>query len=161
MSSAPRKKSGSLIFGIILLAAGIFFLGAVIWNQGRLALFGKRADGVVREIIETTHTSATSRREGESLQSYRERSRRKSTRYTLRVQFVPEGGTPAEFSTTSTFGHDIAEGGKVRVVYLPGNPAGAEIDSAKQLWLPMAVGLTVSAVCLGGGVFLLWRKQGS
>lgn len=158
MSSAPRKNSGFLLFGIILLVAGVFFLGAVIWNQGRLALFGKRADGVVQEIIETTQTSAASRREGESLQSYRERSRRKSTRYTLRVQFVPEGGAPAEFSTTSTFGHDIMEGGKVRVVYLPGDPAGAEIDSAKQLWLPMAVGFVVSAVCLGGGTVLLRQK---
>jgi hypothetical protein len=157
MSSAPRRKSGFLFFGIVLLAAGFFFLGALIWNQGRLAIFGKRADGVVREITETTRTSATTRRDGESLQAYRERSRRKGTRYTLRVQFTPEGGAPAEFSTTSTFGHTLEKGGMVRVIYLPGDPAGAEIDSARQLWLPMAVGFIVSAVCLGGGALLIRR----
>jgi hypothetical protein len=129
------------------LVAGVFFLGCVTWNQFRLAVFGKATDGVVVE--------------GKEGEPERIRHRGGSQRYTVR--FTPENGEPVEFKTSSTFGTELKWGDAVKVIYMPKNPTTAEIYSAKQLWLPMMVGLFVGTTCLGGGLLLrlILRVEGA
>lgn len=156
---ASGRKPAVRFFGILLVAAGVFFLGAVLRNPGRLVAWGARTQGEVVEVTEKSSSSATSRREGESRQAYRERRQRKSTRYFLRVRFTAADGVPAEFTTTSTFGHVLKTGDAVGVVYLPGDPSEAEIDSSRQLWLPLATGTLLGSACLAGGVLLLRPRR--
>ena len=140
--------------GWILLAFGVFFFGALLWNQGRLVAFGQVTDGTITKLTtRVSYGGGSSRRPGESLESYRNRNR-PSISYDLHVTYTPEGGEPFEFKTTSTFGHELQKGDSVKVIYVPGSPKSAEIHSAKQLWLPMVVGFIVSSGCLAGGIFL-------
>jgi hypothetical protein len=169
MNATPCRKSGLLFVGILLLAAGLFFLGVVIWGPGRLAVLGRRVGGEVVEITEKDNFIAPSRKEGERWENYRERrqrdkesGKRKITRYTLHVRFTPEGGTPTDFSTVSTSGLLFQVGDPVRVLYLPADPARAEIDSPMQLWqlwMPLGVGIAVGVGCLAGGGFLLRQER--
>ena len=152
---ALQQNRGCFVAGSwILIAASIFFLSALLWNQGRLVVWGRTTDGVITKVTtRTTYGGSSSRRPGESRESHRERNR-PSTSYDLHVRYTPEGAEPFEFKTTSTFGHELKEGDPVEVIYLPGSPKSAEIHSAKQLWWPMVVGGIVTAVSLTGGLLL-------
>lgn len=141
-----------------LLLGGAFFLTMAVL-QTRLPIFGKITDGVVTKITERVSSGPRSvkRLPGESDSSYRERRRereRGGISYDLHVRFTPEGGSPTDIKTSSTFGKELNQGDPVKVIYLASNPANAEIYSAKQLWLPLCVGFVVSFMCLGGGFFL-------
>ena len=138
-----------------LLLFGILCLGRLVWDL-RLAVTGSIADGAITKITMRTSYGGSSgrRRDGESEESYRKRTNRASTSYDLLVRFTPQGGEPRDFQTVATFGHDAKVGDAVKVIYLPGDPGSAEIYSAKQVWLPMAVGFIVTTLCLGGGWFL-------
>lgn len=59
-----------------------------------------------------------------------------------------------DFKTVSTFGHDLKVGDAVKVIHLVSDPGFAEIYSAKQVWLPLGVGIIVTTVCGGLGWFL-------
>lgn len=124
----------------VLVVSGTFFLGCVMWNQFRLAVLGKVTDGVVIKPSDVSEQEERIHRRGNSQRIF--------------VRYTPEGGGPVEFKTSRTFGTELSWGDAVKVIYLPKNPLGAEIYSAKQLWLPMMVGLLVSTVCLGGGLLL-------
>jgi hypothetical protein len=138
----------------ILIAAAVFFFSALLWNQGRLVVWGRQTDGTITKVTtRTTYGGTTSRRPGETEESYRKRNKA-STSYDLHVRYTPEGSEPFEFKTTSTFGHELKEGDRVEVIYVPGSPKRAEIYSAKQLWWPMVVGCIVTAVSLTGGLLL-------
>lgn len=151
---ALQKNRGCLsALGWILLAAGVF-LGALLWNQVRLVVLGQVIDGAVTEVTtRVTYGGGGSRKPGESMDSYGQRSRASIT-HELHVHCAPEGAEPFDFVTTSTFGHELKAGDSVRVIHVPGSPKSAEIYSDKQLWLPMVVGAFVSFSCLGAGIFL-------
>ncbi|MCB1233229.1 MAG: DUF3592 domain-containing protein [Verrucomicrobiae bacterium] len=146
------------VLGGILLIAGLFFLGALIWNQGRLAVFGKITEGVVTEVTTRVSYGSSPRKAGESMESLSQRSAPAVT-HDLHLRFTPENGEPVDIVTVSTFGHSLKEGDGVKLIYLPGDPAHAEIYSARQLWLPMIVGSIVSTLCLWGGVFLRGKRK--
>jgi hypothetical protein len=161
MNKGLSQNRGCMGFaGWALLIGGLLFLTSAV-NQTRLPLFGKKTEGVITKIEEKTSYSNVSRRDGESRESYRERSRRQgtSTSYFCLVRYTPEGAEPVEFKTRSTFGHDSKEGDAVPVIYLPSNPMNAEINTAKQVWMPLAIGYNVSLVCIGLGWFLLKLKR--
>ena len=156
MSNPLQKNRGCFsVLSWVLLVAGAFFLSVVIFKDLRLALFGKPADGVITKITERVSSGGSGRqRQGESDAAYRERKRRVGISYDMHVRYTPEGGEPVEFKTSSTFGHEHKAGDSVKLIYLPSNPMRAEVNTTKQVWLPIGVGFLVSAFCLFGGWFL-------
>lgn len=152
-----KPRGAALFFGWSLLLLTGLFLGRVVLDA-RLAAFGVLADGVVTKIeMNTTYGGgSTSRHSGESHSDYqRRRGSRASTSYYATVRFAPAGGQARDFKTVSTFGHELKVGDGVKVIHLSWNPGVAEIYSAKQLWLPLGVGITVTLICGGLGWFLL------
>jgi hypothetical protein len=149
MNEALRGNRGcATVVSWLMMAAGVFFFGALITHDVRLALTGQFADGVVTKVIERTTSSRSSSSNGK-----RQRSA-PGVSYTLVVRYRPQDMEPVEFKTSSTFGHSHKEDDAVKVIYLRSNPTMAEIYSAKQLWLPICVGFVVSTVCLYGGRLL-------
>ncbi len=139
--------------GWILLVAGLLFLSALLWNQVRLAVWGKTAEGIVTEVTTRVSYGSSPRKSGESLESYHQRTGA-TVSHDLHIRFTTESGVTTDIVTLSTFGHELREGDRVKLIYLPADPARAEIHSVKQLWLPMIVGFVVSVTCLGGGFYL-------
>lgn len=124
----------------------------------RLAALGVIADGTVTHIEIKSSSSSTVRHSGESRSQYelrRDRQKRGSTRYAT-VRFQPADGSGARnFKTVCTFGDEIKTGDAVQVIHLPSDPGVAEIYSAKQLWWPIGVGITVTLAAAGIGLWLL------
>jgi hypothetical protein len=158
MSSSSSKSNPRPFFiaaGWVMVAAGIFFLGAVLWNDCRLAMKGVFGEGVITHVeARASSSSGGRRREHETDEEYRNRTRG-GVSHILTVRHTPEGGEPTDFKVRSTFGKDLKEGDAVKVIYLPEQPTKAQIYSTKQLWLPIVVGFTASAAALGIGAFLL------
>lgn len=152
----PNPRGFFLVSGWLMLAAGVFFLGAVLWNDCRLAAKGVFGEGVITHVEVRSSASSTGKRwDHESEDAYRNRMRG-GVSHILTVRHTPAGGEPTDFKVRSTFGKDLKEGDAVKVIYLPEQPAKAQIYSTKQLWLPIAVGFTASAGSLGIGALLLW-----
>jgi hypothetical protein len=152
----PNPRGFFLVSGWLMLAAGVFFLGAVLWNDCQLAARGVFGEGVITHVeVRSSHGGGGSRRDHESDEEYRNRTRG-GVSHILTVRHTPEGGEPTDFKVRSTFGKDLKEGDEVKVIYLPDQPAKAQIYSTKQLWLPIAVGFSASAGSLGIGALLLW-----
>lgn len=152
-SVVARNQGCASVLGWILLALGTFFLGALLWNQVRVAVFGEVTDGFVEKVTTRVSYGSAPRRPGESLESNRDRSGG-GVAHDLHIRFPTSGGKEVGFTTVSTFGHELAEGDAVRVIYLPHQPEKAEIYSPKQLWLPTLTGTIVTAIFLGGGIYL-------
>jgi hypothetical protein len=103
----------------------------------------------------------SSRRTGESQSLYRARTKSGGKSYIYTVRYTPAGGESIEFDTLATWRYEGKVGDRVKLIYFPEDPDGAEIDNVKQVWLPLATGLTVGTVCLVGGLMLvrLGRRQ--
>lgn len=146
--------------GYVLLAFGLFFLSVAIFKDLRLALLGATTEGEIIRITEKVSRSYAKRRPGESLEEFRKRDKGGIT-YILTLRFAPEGGSPVEIDTHATWGLAEKVGDRVPVIYLPGSPQGAEINTVKQVWLPLATGFTVSAFCLisGGWIVRAARRR--
>ncbi|MCB1094703.1 MAG: DUF3592 domain-containing protein [Verrucomicrobiae bacterium] len=153
-STKDDRRGCALPAGFIFLAAGLFFLGATLLGEARLAVFGEKTEGVVTKVTSRVSYSSSPRKKGESHASYQDRSG-PSVTYVLSVAFTTAHGSPEAFDTVSTWGHEMKEGDTVEVVYLPKHPATAEIYSARQLWLPLAVGSVVTLTTLGIGGMLI------
>ena len=154
-SNCPKSPSRGVVlfFGWSLLLLTVLFLGRLVLDA-RLAAFGVIADGAVTKIeMNTTYGGSSSRRTSGS--GYRRGKSDASTSYHATVRFAPAGEEPRDFKTVSTFGHELKVGDAVKVIHLPWNPGAAEIYSAKQLWLPLGVGVTVTLISGGLGWFLL------
>ena len=156
MSTVPDKHRAAgmvrfmawalLVFAVIALCRVLF--------DARLACFGVRTEGTVTSIeATTTYGGTTSRRSGESWAEYQRRRARKSgTSHFATVRFTPAGGAPREFRTRCTFNHVPVVGDTVPVLHLPRDPGVAEIGTARQVWLPLSVGIgvTLGSATLGG-----------
>lgn len=157
-SSTKKLPRGLILFlAWACLAFAALCLGRVVLDA-RLAALGVVADGtVVKTEITTTSGGTTSRRSGESRSEYeRRRSNRSSTSLHATVRFTAAGETaPRDFKTVATFRQELKTGDTVKVIHLPSDPGSAEIYSAKQLWLPLTVGIVVTLVSGGLGWFLL------
>ena len=160
--SKPKAKPGfTKGIGVFLIALGVFFLGVAIVKDARLAFLGERGAGEITKVTERISPDRSSRRTGESRSQYRARTKSggKSTIYTVR--YAPAGGASIEFDTLGTWRYQAKVGDRVKLVYFPEDPDGAEIDDVKQVWLPLATGLTVGTLSLVGGLMLvrLGRRQ--
>lgn len=160
--SKPKPKPGfTKGIGWFLAALGVFFLGVAITKDARLAFLGQRGEGEITKLTERTSADRSSRRKGESQSSYRARSKSGGKSYIYTVRYTPAGGASMEFDTLGTWRYQAKVGDRVKLIYFPEDPDGAEIDNVKQVWLPLATGLTVGALCLVGGLMLvrLGRRQ--
>ena len=163
-TSWSKKKSNPGFtkgLGFFLAALGVFFLGVAITKDARLAFLGQRGEGEITKVTERTSADRSSRRKGESQSSYRARTKTGGKSYIYTVRYAPAGGESIEFDTLGTWRYQAKVGDRVKLVYFPEDPDGAEIDNVKQVWLPLATGLTVGSVCLVGGLMLvrLGRRQ--
>lgn len=137
---AQRRSSAPLVFGLLLLLMGTFFLSVVVFRDAPVALFGIKAGAVVEKVTEEPRRT-TSRNSGPS--------------HRLHLLFTLPDGEPARFDSLSTWGLTLQAGDEVPIIYRPGPPLHAEVYSARQLWLPLATGTVVSTICLLGGYFIL------
>lgn len=150
-SSQARRPMPAGI-GWTLVVFGVFFLAVAIGKDARRVVFGQYAEGEITKITERSSSSGSSDKYG--------KRRGGGVSHILTVRFTPEGGQPLDVDTLATWGFTEKVGDRVRLIHLPGRPEDAEIYSTKQIWLPLATGFTVSALCLGGGIALLrWRRR--
>ncbi len=149
--SRSKLRLPGRFFGWIFLLAGLLLLGLVLFRDARLALFGVRGEGVV-EHVKVTHTS--------SHQASNGKPGKRSPSYTLTVAHQPPGALePVRFKTNSTYGHVHELGHVVPLVYFPAKPSSAQINTARQLWLPLMTGAVFSILLLGLGWFILARSR--
>lgn len=135
--SLSRKLRAHKAVGWVLIALGGLFVVSVLARDARLVVFGKKTEGVV------LNAGADSAR---------------NSKYAL--SFRLENGTEAKFQTSPTWGSRHRPGDTVPIVYLPGDPSRAEINTMRQLVLPMATGMVASSLCLAAGVCLLaWFRR--
>ena len=151
------SRRAALGFGIGLMVAGLFFLSVAIAKDARLAFLGERGEGEITKVTVRTSPDRSSRRKGESLKAYRARTKSGGESHVLHVRYTPAGAEPMEVETLATWNYRAAVGERVKLVYFPDAPENAEIDNVRQVWLPLATGLTVGTLCLVGGA-LLFRK---
>ena len=149
------KRRAALGFGWVLAALGVFFLGVAIMKDARLAFLGQHGEGEITKVTERTSADRSSRRKGESNSSYRARKKSGGKSYIYTVRYTPAGGESIEFDTLGTWRYQAKVGDRVKLIYFPEDPDGAEIDTVKQVWLPLATGLTLGTVCLVGGLMLV------
>ena len=151
-----RRAAGIVRFMAWVLLAFSLICGCRLVFDARLACFGVRTEGSVTHVeARTTYGGTTSRRSGESWAEYQRRRDRKSgTSRFATVRFTPAGGAPREFRTRCTFGHVPNVGDLVPVLHLASDPGVAEIGTARQVWLPLSVGIGVMLGSAGLGSFL-------
>ena len=148
------SRRAALGFGSFLAVLGVFFLGVAVMKDARLAFLGQRGEGEITKVTVRTSIDTSSRRKGESLKAYRARTRKGGESRVLTVRYAPAGGSEMEVETLATWRYDGKVGDRVKLVYFPAEPENAEIDDVRQVWLPLATGLTVGTLCLVGGVLL-------
>ena len=135
-----RQTVFRITMGLGLMALAVLGTTSLCLKEIPLALFGKPATGTVRkvEVIQTS-TSSTWR-------NGRSEGRGGSTTL-MHIVFNTQEGTPVESRHTATFHTEARVGDEHPMIYLPWRPGNAKIFSAKQLWLPMTVGVIFSSVC--------------
>jgi hypothetical protein len=137
--------------GICLIALALLGITSLSLKEIPLACFGERATGFVKQ-VEVIQTSTASKwRYGQA------ESRGGSTTIMHLVHTTKEGKL-IESKHTATFHTEANVGDEHPLIYLPWHPERATIYSARQLWLPMIVGVIFSAFCLFLGLRCLSRK---
>lgn len=157
-SSSPRAGSYAFrkIAGGVLLGLGLIGLVSLVTKEFRLTLFGEKATGVVRKVEEiTTSTQSKWIKKGMSHQ----RVSRSGPSYFMTIAYTTKDGKQIEFETLATFNTVAKVGDEHPLVYLPEHPENAKISTARQLWLPMIVGIIFTTVCLGLGALLLSNRR--
>jgi hypothetical protein len=152
-SSQGTPRSIPAGIGWTLIAFGVFFLAAVIMKDTRRAAFGQFADGEIVKITERTSSG------GGGTDKHGRRKASAGVSHVLTVRYTPGNGEPMEVETLATWGFSEKVGDRVRMIYLPDRLDDAEIYSFKQIWLPLATGFTLSALCLGGGTWIVRRRR--
>ncbi len=132
-----RRNASPLLIGVIFTAvgAGLLVLTGGLWMETRAFVAGAaRAKGEVTELEER-------RSGGDSSPTYRPT-----------VRFLAADGTEVTFqSSTSSNPPSHRVGDEVGVLYEPGNPRHAEIDSFFDLWLgPLIAGILGAVFTLVG-----------
>jgi hypothetical protein len=145
--SFPFKK----LIGIGLIALALVGAVSLCVKEIPLALFGERAAGVVKR-VEKIRTSTDSKWEKKGFSSTKESVDRGTELTFMYIGFTTKEGKLMEVKTLATFNTEAKEGDTHPMVYLSSNPDRAKIYSAKQLWMPMIVGLGFVTVTLLVGV---------
>ncbi|MEY4484696.1 MAG: hypothetical protein RL693_2148 [Verrucomicrobiota bacterium] len=145
------------LLALALLALALLGAISLCMKEIPLALFGERAFGIVKE-VEIIQTGTTTRWENKSSSSPKAVSSA-STLTIMHIDFSTKDGKPVSIKTVATFHTEAKVGDTPLLLYLPSNPANAKIYSAKQLWLPMGVGIVFVSVCSFLGLRLLRPKK--
>lgn len=67
---ALQQNRGGFAAGSWILMATAVFFSALLWNQGRFAVWDRQTDGIITKVTtRTTCGGTTSRRPGESLEN--------------------------------------------------------------------------------------------
>jgi len=149
--NAAQLRRFKAILGVVLIALGLLGFTSLIMKEWRLALFGEHSMGIVRRVEKiTTSTTSTS-----ELRNGTRKVRHGSGLTFMYISFTPKDGKPVEVKTLATFRTEAKEGDTHPMIYLASHPENAKIYTAKQLWLPMIIGMVFSAACLYGGKKLL------
>lgn len=143
------------IIGIALLAVGSIGVVSLCTKELPLALLGQHSIGRVKrvEIVRSSTGSAGTFRNGTRV------GKKLGSNLTyMHLAFTTQDGRAMEVKTLATFNTEAKEGDEHPLIYLPSKPETAKIYSAKQLWLPMGVGIVFSTLFLTGGWFLVRGK---
>lgn len=133
----PRRLGAWLSWLLVLFGAAL--LSLLILRDARLALLGEReVEGLVMEPAD-----------GQRFSQKR-----------FEVTFQPKQGDRVTFPTASTCGSKFEPGQVVPVVYLASHPERAQIDTARQVWLPLAAGGLFSSGMLGAGLLMIAIRSG-
>lgn len=150
----PRFFKKLIGFGLIALALlGATSLGT---KEIPLALFGERALGTVKKVEDIT-TGSDTKWEKRGFDGKKRAVNRSSDLTFMYVDFTTKEGKPMEVKTLATFHTEAKVGDTHPMIYLPWSPERAKIYSAKQLWLPMIVGMGFVTVTLLVGLRCLSR----
>jgi hypothetical protein len=139
--------------GIFLSALGLLGASSLATKELPLALFGQRATGNVTQ-VEVIQTSTKTKWEKKGFGPKHAVSRGSDTTL-IHLSFTTQDGKPVNIKTTATF-HTEAKVGDIHpIIYMASHPENAKIYSAKQLWLPMTVGITFSTISLLLGLLFI------
>ena len=153
MNTPSKPGIVSLLLGWAFLLFGLLGMFSVVTKDMRVAVFGHKASATVEKVTERHSSSSRISGDGKT------RTNTSSVSRMMHLRFQTTDGKPANFETTSTFNTEAKVGDTHPILYLPGDTTRAEINTLRQLWLPMFVGTSVSCVCLGIGYLVLrWRS---
>ncbi len=136
------------ILGGGLIAMGITGVVSLFMKEIPLALNGERSTGIVTKVEKITTSYGST---GNSRGGVRAGGKYASDLMFMYIDFTTKDGQAMQVKTLATFNTEAKEGDLHPMIYLPSKPETAKIYSAKQLWLPMSVGIVISTLCLVGG----------
>lgn len=154
-SSNPQAAVFRRLIGIALLAFGITGVVSLCMKEFPLALYGERSTGIVKKVEKITTSSGSS---GEIRNGVRVGKKYGSELTFMYIDFTTKDRRAMQVKTLATFHTEAKEGDQHPMIYLPSKPETAKIYSAKQLWLPMCVGIVFSSASLFGGFFFVRRR---
>lgn len=146
-------------FGVVLLLFGLLGVFSLVSKEGRLLASGERTEGVVEQVIEKHSRSTTDRVHDSKTGTTRYVKRGGGVTYDMMMRFTTAGGTSELTKISAMFYHVPKVGDKHPILYLASNPKVAKVESFRQLWAPMLVGLTVTSLSLGGAFWLLRKRK--
>ena len=149
------------VLGLALLALGVLGSLSLSMKEIPLAVFGKKATGRVHqvEVVDNKGRSKWLTKNGVKQHKYGA----SEPSYIMHISFATLAGRTVEMETLSTF-HTVARvGDEHPMIYLPWQPENAKIYSARQLWLPLTVGVFFTSLCLvvGGCLVRGWKPRKS
>lgn len=147
MNSSSRAISLRFrrVLGAGLIALGLLGAVSLLMKEIPLALFGERSTGIVKKVEKIT--TSTSSKWVQSGTGAKQANSRGGESTFMHIAFLTKAGQPIEIKTLATFNTKAKVGDKHLMLYLPSKPENAKIYSAKQLWLPLCVGLIFTSVC--------------
>lgn len=156
-SNASPSATFRKLLGLALLALALLGAASLCLKEIPLALSGEHASGIVKK-VEVIQTSTASKWEHNGSGSEKAVSRG-GTSTLMSIDFTTKDGKPVSIKTRATFRTEAKVGDTHPIIYLASNPENAKIYSAKQLWLPMSVGLVFVSVCSYVGMRLLRPRK--
>ncbi|WP_146848437.1 DUF3592 domain-containing protein [Brevifollis gellanilyticus] len=158
-STSPPPRWMRPFFGTLLLLCGLGCIASLVSKEGRLLASGQRTEGVVEEVIEKHSRTTTDRVYDSKTGTTRYVKRGGGVTYDMMMRFTTAGGK-SELTKISAMFYNVPKvGDKHPILYLASNPKVAKVESFRQLWAPMLVGLTVTTLSLGGAFWLLRRRK--
>ncbi len=156
-SKSPPPRWLRPFFGIVLLLCGLGCIASLAYKEGRLLVSGQRTEGVVEEVIEKHSRSTTTKTYDYAKGKYLTKGG--GVTYDMMMRFTTAQGKSVRTKISAMFGAKPAVGDRHPLLYLPANPLVAKVETFRQLWLPMCVGLTVTTLLLGGAAWLLRGRR--
>lgn len=156
MNPDKQRTIFKRIIGVVLIVLGIIGSVSLCLKEFPLALFGEHSFGIVKKVEKITTSNGSS---GIIRNGVRVGKKSGSELTFMHIDFTTKGGKAMQVKTLATFNTEAKEGDQHPMIYLPSKPETAKIYSAKQLWLPMGVGIVFVSVCLALGLRCMSQKS--